>query len=70
MIKVQIGRLLGERRESIRAMSRITGISYPAAYRLTAGKTQGADFETLDKLCRHFGVTPNEILEYLPEMAP
>lgn len=67
MIAVKIGRLLGDRRESIREMARQTGLSYPAAYRLTAGKTQGVDFATLNVLCKHFDVTPCEILEYVPD---
>lgn len=67
MIVNRVSRLLGDRRESVAEMARQAGISYPTAYRLYTGTTTRLDFDTLDKLCRHFDVTPCEILEYQPE---
>jgi DNA-binding Xre family transcriptional regulator len=67
MIENRVSRLCGERRENIKEMAAAAGISYGAAYDLYKGTTTRIDFKVLDKLCRHFGVTPCEILEYQPD---
>jgi DNA-binding Xre family transcriptional regulator len=61
-----ISRLLGERRESIKDLSRGTGISYPACHDLYHAKTKQISFELLDKLIQYFGVPMEEIFEYVP----
>jgi putative transcriptional regulator len=67
MIVNRVSRLLGDRRESVADLSRSAGIAYTSAYELYRGKVKRIDFVTLDRLCKHFGVTPCEILEYVPE---
>ena len=67
MIVNQLRRLAFDRGSSLRAVAIQADISYPAVQRFAAGKTKGIDFETLDKLCALFGVTPCELLEYRPE---
>jgi putative transcriptional regulator len=66
MIVNRLSRLLGERRESVAELARESGVSYSAAYHLWKGDTTRIDFDTLNKLCQHFGVTACEILEYVP----
>jgi putative transcriptional regulator len=65
MIVNRVSRLMGERSEGVTDLSRATGIAYSAAYALYKGTTQRIEFDTLDRLCRHFGVTAAEILEYV-----
>jgi putative transcriptional regulator len=66
MIINRVSRLMGERREGVTDLSRATGIAYSAAYALYKGTTQRIEFDTLDRLCDHFGVGPGDILEYVP----
>lgn len=65
MIVNRVSRLMGERRESITDLAQGAGIAYGTAYALYHGSGKGIEYETLDKLCRHFGVGPGEILEYV-----
>ena len=67
MIINRISRLMGERREGVTDLSRATGIAYSATYALYKGTVSRIELTTLDKLCKHFGVTPCEVLEYVPE---
>ncbi len=59
-----IGRLLKERNERIRAFSRNAGISYTTAFDLYHGRTGSISFELLDKLCGYFAATPNDLFPY------
>ncbi|MCC6488238.1 MAG: helix-turn-helix transcriptional regulator [Candidatus Hydrogenedentes bacterium] len=67
MIVNRISRLMGERREGVTDVSRATGIPYSSMYELYADRVKRIDLATLDKLCKHFGVTPCDIFEYLPD---
>jgi putative transcriptional regulator len=69
MIINHVSRLLGERRESVADLARATGLSYPAAYAIYKGEVRQIGLPTLEKLCRHFGVGPGEILEWRPDGA-
>jgi putative transcriptional regulator len=62
----RVSRLLGERRENIREFSRHAGIAYATAHSLYHGTTTRIELQMLDRLCDYFGVTPSEILEYVP----
>ena len=66
MIINRVSRLLGERRQSVADLARATGIAYSTAYALYRGEVKRIDFETLDRLCRYFGVSTGEIFEYVP----
>ncbi|MCX6020626.1 MAG: helix-turn-helix transcriptional regulator [Chloroflexi bacterium] len=53
---------MGERREGVTDLARATGIAYTTAYALYKGTVNRIEFNTLDLLCRHFGVSPAEIV--------
>ncbi|HEX2913489.1 MAG TPA: helix-turn-helix transcriptional regulator [Chloroflexia bacterium] len=59
-----ISLMLKERNEKIRSFSRNIGISYTTAFDLYHANTSAISFELLDKLCRYFNVTPNELFPY------
>jgi putative transcriptional regulator len=63
----RVSRLMGERRLSIQDVSRSTGLAYSVVFDLYHDKSKRFDRETLNKLCRFFGVTVGEILEYQPD---
>ena len=67
MIINRVSRLLGERHENISDLQRATGLRYGTVWAIAQDKTRRIEFETLDALCKHFGVTPSEILEYVPD---
>ncbi|MBA3532668.1 MAG: helix-turn-helix transcriptional regulator [Ardenticatenales bacterium] len=48
------------------SLSTETGLSKTTLNRLAEGKTDRIDFLTLDKLCRYFGCSVGELLEYAP----
>ena len=63
----RLSRLMGERRVSIRQVALATGIAYSTLHALYHDRTKGIDFLTLEKLCRHFGVGTQEILEHVTD---
>lgn len=64
MIVNRLSRLLGDRRMSISALQRQTGLSYVTLHNLYSDKSTRVDFETLNRICRALNVTPGDILEY------
>lgn len=69
MIVNKVSALMGARRENIKQMAQASGVSYGTAYSLYKGTTTRIDFETLNRLCRHFGVGTSELLQYVPDPA-
>lgn len=67
MIINRVSRLMGDRRESVAHLAAATGLAYTTAHRLYAGTTERISLVTLDRLCDHFGVTPGDLLEYVPD---
>jgi putative transcriptional regulator len=67
MIENRLSRLLGERRMSIAELERRTGIPYTSLFELYHGRAKRVDLKTLDRICKALGVTPGDILEYVPE---
>jgi putative transcriptional regulator len=63
----RVSRLMGERRENVRSLASATGIAYGTAYKLYKGTTKRIEFDTLDRLCQHFGVSAGDILEYIAD---
>lgn len=66
MIKSNLAALLAERNLRISKVSECTGISRTTLTALATGKPQGIQLDTLDALCMYLGVTPNELLLYIP----
>lgn len=63
MIKNHFSRLVGERRTSVSAVARATGIRRGSLHALYHGTATRIDFGTIDRLCRHFRVSVGELLE-------
>ena len=66
-IRVNLSRILGEKRVKAAELSRRTGISKYALHKLYYEKNKGIEFATLDKLCRALGCSVGELLEYIPD---
>ena len=67
MIRIHLGRLLGERKMKMSELSRMTGISNNALSELYHEKTRGIQFDSLDKICKALRCAPGDLLEYVPE---
>lgn len=60
----KFAKLLIERGETVSSLSNATGISRPALYRYYYGeKAKGIQFDTLDALCKHFGMSAQDVIE-------
>jgi putative transcriptional regulator len=67
MIENRLSTLMGARRMGVTDLARATGLAYSTCWQLYADKTKQIRFDTLDTLCRYFGVSVCEILEYKPD---
>ena len=66
----RLSRLIGERRVSIREVSRETGIAYRAVFDLYHDRSTRLDLHTLNRLCNYFQVGPEQIFEWTTEPTP
>lgn len=64
MVINHLSRLIGERRTSVSAVARATGIRRGSLHALYHGTATRLDLNTIDRLCRHMGVEVGELLEY------
>ena len=67
MMKIHLGRLLGERKMKMSELSRKTGISKNALSLLYHEKSNGVRFDTLEKICRELDCKIDELIEYVPQ---
>lgn len=63
--QAQIGRPV-----DLKEVAEATGITESALSRIERGLTQRVDFETLAKLCKFYGMTPGDLLEYVEANSP
>jgi putative transcriptional regulator len=61
VIENRISELLGKRRKSIRDLSIEADIAYSSAHALFHNHTKMVSFDTVEKLCRYFGVDVGEV---------
>lgn len=66
-IRVNLDRVLLERRMSLTELADRVGITLANLSILKTGKARAIRFTTLDALCRELGCQPADILEYEPE---
>ena len=68
-IRVRVNELMTERFgadeslwPSVASLAKALGVNRPTVYAWLRGDVKGADFVTLDKWCKFFGVQPGDIL--------
>lgn len=66
MIKNNFNELVAQRKLKITRISNDTGISRPTLNSLTRDDGKGIQYDTLNKLCNYFNVTPSEFFSYIP----
>lgn len=66
-IRVNLDRVLLDRRMSLTELADRVGITLANLSILKTGKARAVRFTTLDALCRELGCQPADILEYEPD---
>ncbi|HEV2082181.1 MAG TPA: helix-turn-helix transcriptional regulator [Brevundimonas sp.] len=69
-IRVQLDRLLAERRMSLTELSDRVGVTVANLSILKTGKARAMRFSTLDALCRELNCTPGDLLGHEPGPQP
>ena len=69
-IRVQLDRLLAERRMSLTELADRGGVTVANLSILKTGKARAVRFSTLDALCRELNCQPGDILTHVPGPAP
>lgn len=65
-IRVQLDRLLAERRMSLTELADRVGVTVANLSILKTGKARAVRFSTLEALCRELDCQPGDILSYVP----
>lgn len=63
MIKCHLSRIMGERKLRVADVARETGVNRNLVTLLYYEKAKRIDFESLERLCRFFGVSVGDFLE-------
>ena len=64
MIKVNLDRVMLERKISSKVLAEKIGITQANLSIIKTGKARGIRFDTLEKICRTLNCQPGDILEY------
>ncbi len=67
MIKINLDRVLLDRKITSVALAAEIGITPANLSILKTGKAKGVRFETLNRLCEALQCQPGDILEYVPD---
>lgn len=67
MIKIKVSELLGKHKMSRKKLSEITGIRPNTVSALYDETIKRLDVEMLNQLCKAFGCSISELLEYVPD---
>lgn len=67
MIKIHLSRLMGENKEKLADLIRSTGLARNTVAGLYRETTARIDLDTLNALCRHYGCSVADLLEYVPD---
>lgn len=66
-IKINLDRLLLDRKMSLTELSQSVGITMANLSILKTGKAKAIRFSTLEELCEVLGCQPGDVLEYIPD---
>jgi DNA-binding Xre family transcriptional regulator len=66
-VRNRITELLKERGHTAYKFWQVTGLARATAYRLAAEQDYIPTGDILNKVCKHYGVQPGDILYYVPD---
>ena len=67
MIKIHLSRLMGENKEKLADLIRSTGLARNTVAGLYRETTARIDLDTLNALCKHYGCSISDLMEYVPD---
>ncbi len=67
MIKNKLMVILAEKELNIKQLSAMADIRYATLHAFAKNKTQSADYNVLNRICKTLNVTPGDILKYVPD---
>lgn len=67
MIKNKLLVILADKEINIKQLAEMTGIRYATLWSFAKNKTQAADYEMLNKICKTLNVIPGDIIKYYPD---
>lgn len=67
VIRCRLGDIMKERGLQNKDVVELTGVSRNTITSLAANATKRIDYDTLGALCYGLGVTPGDLLEYMPQ---
>ena len=67
MIKNRVALCIYEKYLDKRDIVKLTGIDRHTINNICKNKTKSIKFDTLDKLCKALGCTPNDLFPYIPD---
>lgn len=70
MIKINLSRMMGEKRLKIADVARDTGLNRGTLTRIYYETAERLDVEVLDKLCNYLGCSIAELLEHVTDVSP
>ncbi len=70
MIKNNLNVILAEKEIRLNELARRTEIRYATLWSFANNKTQKADYETMNRVCKVLECSPGDILKYIPDAEP
>jgi putative transcriptional regulator len=66
-IKFRLDEVLQERGQSAYSLSKQTNIAESVLWRMRHAKTQGVQWDTLNRICEALNCTPGDLIVYVPD---
>ena len=66
-IKLNLSRILGERRIKISELAKNSGIAKNTALSLYHERAKGVTFDVMEKICATINCQPGDLFEYVPD---
>lgn len=67
MIKNNLSEILGRKRIKMSELQKMTGLSQLTVIKLYHDKTNGINFDTLNKICNALEISVGELFEHVPD---
>jgi putative transcriptional regulator len=61
-VKLALDKIVKEKKKSLYALAKETGISYSTIHKMANKEVQSVDLEVLRKICENLKCTPNDLI--------
>jgi putative transcriptional regulator len=63
-VKLALDKIVEEKKKSLYALAKETGISYSTIHKMATKEVQSIDLEVLRKICENLKCTPNDLIVF------